>query len=243
MLKISLSAGHAGFGVTPGKRLPDGSMYEWDFNAAVVKEIIHLLAQYQDVAVVRLDDPTGKRDIPLKERVARSDAFVADVHIDIHANAFGSTWSAAGGIETFVSDLEHSYSFKLADTVQDNLIKATGLRNRGVKAADLHMVREPNAKAKILVEAGFMTNKIEAELLKTDAYRQKVAKAIVDALVQVYDLKERVPVKQVDTELEKARQFVKSEGIMSDLTRGNEPLTRDQFILIIYRMAQKGLIK
>lgn len=167
-------------------------MKEWEFNAAVVKEMMKLLAEYDGISLVRLDDPTGKVDRSLKERTSLSDAFGANVHIDVHANAYGSTWNDANGIETFI---EHRFSLEssdLAKVVQSNLIKETGLKNRGVKPGDLHMIREPNAKGKILVEAGFMTNKKEAALLKTDAYRKKVANAIVDGIVQVYDLKKRV---------------------------------------------------
>jgi N-acetylmuramoyl-L-alanine amidase len=188
LLKISLSAGH-GFH-TPGKRTPDG-MREWTFNSLVVKYMMNLLAEYQDVAVLRLDDPTGVKDISLKERSDRSSSWGAHIHIDVHANAFGEDWNDANGIETFVYKKSEIESNNLAMIVQRNLIESTGLKNRGVKEGNLHMVREPKAKAKILVEAGFMTNKKEADLLKSDAYRQTVAKAIVDALVTVYSLKKK----------------------------------------------------
>lgn len=188
MLKISLSAGH-GFD-TPGKRTPDG-MREWYFNSVVVKYMMAMLAEYDAVAVLRLDDPSGVKDIPLKERSDRSISWGAHVHIDIHANAYGNGWNDANGIETYVLSKKESESDKLANVVQENLIKYTGLRSRGVKEGNLHMIREPKAKAKILVEAGFMTNKKEADLLKSDEYRKTVAKAIVDALVKVYGLKKK----------------------------------------------------
>jgi N-acetylmuramoyl-L-alanine amidase len=191
MLKISLSAGH-GFH-TSGKRTPDG-MREWTFNSIVVKYMMILLADYQDVAVLRLDDPTGVNDIPLKERAERSSSWGANVHIDIHANAYGSTWNEANGIETFIFDVKEKESNLLANHVQENLIKYTGLKSRGVKEAGWYMIQYTKAQAKILVEAGFMTNPKEAALLKSDDYRKTVAKAIVDALVAVYGLKK----KQVD---------------------------------------------
>jgi N-acetylmuramoyl-L-alanine amidase len=188
LLKISLSAGH-GFH-TSGKRTPDG-MREWTFNSVVVKYMMVLLADYQEVAVLRLDDPTGVNDIPLKERSDRSISWGAHVHIDIHANAYGNGWNEANGIETFVFKHTEAESSKLANIVQENLIKYTGLKSRGVKEAGWHMIQYTKAKAKILVEAGFMTNKKEADLLKADDYRKTVAKAIVDALVTVYDLKKK----------------------------------------------------
>jgi N-acetylmuramoyl-L-alanine amidase len=186
MFKISLSAGH-GYN-TPGKRTPDGSMREWEFNAAIVKYLMADLANYEGVAVLRLDDPTGQRDIPLKERSDRANAWGTNVHIDIHANAAGANWSDARGIETYVYTTKPKEAVALAQKVQANLIKATGLLNRGVKAADFHMLRETKMTS-ILVECGFMTNKEEAKLLKSDNYRRIVAGAILAGLVEQYGLK------------------------------------------------------
>jgi N-acetylmuramoyl-L-alanine amidase len=193
MFKISLSAGHGKN--TPGKRTPDDSMREWEFNSAVVRYIMSELANYENVAVLRLDDPTGQRDIPLQERSDRANAWGANVHIDVHANAFGSTWNDSNGIETFVYKTSLKDAYSLAQKVQANLIKATGLQNRGVKAADLHMLRETKMPA-ILVECGFMTNKKEAALLKSDNYRRVVAGAILAGLVDQYDLKKKAVAKK-----------------------------------------------
>jgi N-acetylmuramoyl-L-alanine amidase len=189
MLKISVSAGH-GFN-TPGKRTPDG-MPEWYFNSVVVKYLMAALAEYDNVAVIRLDDPTGVQDIPLTIRSDCSNAWGADIHIDVHANAFGNDWNDANGIETFINNFFEAESEILANEVQNNLIETTKLKNRGVKAGNLHMLREVKAKVKILVEAGFMTNQKEAALLKSDEYRKTVANAILDAIVTIYSLKKRV---------------------------------------------------
>ncbi|EIJ79102.1 N-acetylmuramoyl-L-alanine amidase [Bacillus methanolicus PB1] len=188
MFKISLSAGHAK--TTPGKQTPDGTIKEWEFNSAVVKYLMAGLANYENVAFLRLDDPTGQRDIPLQERSDRANAWGANVHIDIHANANGSTWNDARGIETFVYLTRPKEAVALAEKVQANLIKATGLQNRGVKAGDFHMLRETKMTA-ILVEAGFMTNREEAKLLKSDNYRRIVAGAILASLVEQYCLKKK----------------------------------------------------
>lgn len=190
MLKISIAAGHAGFGITPGKRTPDDSMYEWDFNSAVVRYLIEDLANYENVATLRIDDPTGKRDIPLKERSNRANDWGANVHIDIHANAYGSNWNDACGIETYVWVRNNKEPKELANKVQANLISGTGRKNRGVKEADFQMLRETKMPA-ILVECGFMTNKEEATLLKSDNYRRIVAGAILNALVAQYGLKKK----------------------------------------------------
>jgi N-acetylmuramoyl-L-alanine amidase len=196
MFKISLSAGHGKF--TPGKQTPDGSMKEWDFNAAVVKYLMAELANYEGVAVLRLDDPTGKRDIPLQERSDRANAWGTNVHVDVHANAAGANWSDARGIETYVYETRPKEAVALAQKVQANLIKVTGLKNRGVKVADFHMLRETKMTS-ILVEGGFMTNNEEAKLLKSDNYRRIVAGAILAGLVAQYGLKKKAAATQSKT--------------------------------------------
>lgn len=187
MFKITLSPGH---GInTPGKRTPDG-MHEWEFNSAVVSKMIELFAHYKDVAVKRLDDPTGKVDIPLDKRVRTSNDWGANYHLDVHANAAGNGgwYDAAHGIETFSYKMSGK-SFEIAKNLQKALVQATGLSDRGVQNGDwLYMVKNTKSPAN-LVECGFMTNHDEAKLLKSDAYREKVANALVLAIADQFDLK------------------------------------------------------
>ena len=65
MVKIVIDAGH-GFN-TPGKRSPDDER-EWSFNNKVAQYAIAKLKTYKNVEILRVDDPTGKTDVPLKTR-------------------------------------------------------------------------------------------------------------------------------------------------------------------------------
>jgi len=185
---IYLDAGHAGFGVTPGKRTPDGSLYEWDFNNKVAVYVEEELKNYQNVSVKRADDRTGRTDVSLSERTNRANRDKASVFVSIHANAYGSGWNTAKGIETFVYPSKPAEAVKLANAVQKHMVKDTGRRNRGVKTANFAVLRTSNMTA-ILCECGFMTEKEEAALLKSDSYRRKIAHAIVKGLVETYGLK------------------------------------------------------
>lgn len=187
MLKISGDAGHAGFGVTPGKRALDGSMYEWDFNNGCIKHFMDELSHYEGVAVLRVDDPTGKRDVPLSERAKRVNDWGSNLHISFHGNAGQTT---AHGIETFVYPSASAHNREVALTIHNHVINATGRRNRGLKTADFYILRETNMDA-LLIEGGFMTNAEELALMKTDAYRSKVGRAVAAGVVQAYGLKRR----------------------------------------------------
>lgn len=186
-MKIILDAGH-GLN-TPGKRTPTDSMREFHFNSEVANYTRDVLKNYE-CQVEFAHDPTGKVDIPLGKRTDYANRFGADVYVSIHANAFGSTWNNANGIETYVYKTNPKESRALAEYVQKKLIAKTGRSNRGVKTADFQVLRETKMTA-ILAECGFMTNQTEASLLKSTDYRLKCAYAIAESLIDYYKLKEK----------------------------------------------------
>lgn len=187
-LNVAIDAGHAKN--TAGKRSPDDSLREFSFNSVVARYVREKLADYEGVNVKFTHDESGEKDVALSTRAAVANDWKADVFVSIHANAYGSTWNDANGIETFTTTSPTTESNKLAETIQRKLIVATGLRNRGVKRADFTVIYKAKMTA-ALVECGFMTNRSEANLLKSDAYRNKVADAIVDSLAEVYTLKRK----------------------------------------------------
>jgi len=160
---VSIGAGHAGFGVTPGKRGPDGK-YEWNWNNAVVLAAIeHLVSNYKNVRVIRVDDPTGRTDVGLTARANRANLAKADIHIDVHHNAMGGTWFAGpGGIETFVMQplSANPSSHRLAKEIHPRIVKAMGLRDRGIKSANFAMLRQTKMPA-VLTEGGFMDSRVD----------------------------------------------------------------------------------
>lgn len=201
-LIIFLDAGH---GInTPGKRVPDGSLREFHFNSAVAEKVNKLFAEYENVEVHFVYDRDGSVDTPLETRTNTANAIYAKrakgdraTYLSIHANAFGSGgFNSAGGIETFAYTTKPAGSTAYATAVQKELIEETGLANRGVKFANYHVLRETDMDA-ILAECGFMTNKAEAELLKSDTYRNKVAKALVEGTAKAYGLKKKPAPKPV----------------------------------------------
>lgn len=209
-MKFVMDAGH-GYS-TPGKRTPDG-MREYEFNRVVANYARTELLKYEKVEV--LFTHSDDRDVPLKERTDKANAWGGEVLVSIHANAFGNGgWNTARGIETYSWNGQSPNGDALAKAVQNELVKATGLFNRGHKTADFHMLRE-FAKASCLVECGFMTNKEEAVLLKSDAYRRQCAIAIVDALVSLYGLKKK-PVSKPKGKLYKVQVGAFSEKQNAD---------------------------
>mgnify|MGYP001289385161 CR=1 FL=1 len=233
-MKIVLDAGHGP--ETPGKRSPDGSLREYYFNSIVARYVAdELLHGYDGVEILMTHDDS--RDVPLKERTDKANAWKADVFVSIHANAAGDVgWNSAQGIETYVHTSWPKEAVALANAVQRRLIRATGRPDRGVKAADFHVLRETRMTA-ILVECGFMTNREECELLKSDAYRRKCASAIVAGIVETYGLRKKLvpkPAEGVSEWAKEAGDWVVMLGI-SDGRRPKDPVTREEVWTMLYR--------
>ncbi|MGN1387373.1 MAG: N-acetylmuramoyl-L-alanine amidase [Bacillus sp. (in: firmicutes)] len=186
-MKIVLDAGH-GY-ETAGKRSPDG-IREYEINRAIAIYTRDVLTAYQNVSVFFTH--SDKRDVPLQARTDQANSLKADCFISIHANAYGhgKTWNSANGIETFIHPNANRDAATLADSVQKQLCISTGLRNRGVKQANFHVLRETKMTS-ILVECGFMTNEEEMKLLKTETFRRACAEAIVKGITETYQLQEK----------------------------------------------------
>ncbi|MEI4770436.1 N-acetylmuramoyl-L-alanine amidase [Psychrobacillus sp. FJAT-51614] len=177
-MKIMLDAGHGPD--TIGKRTPDGKMKEFEFNAAVVG---FLKKELEDCGLIVLVSHLGNLDVALHERTTLANKLGVDVFISIHANAFGTTWNNTSGIETFTYTRPSEQSKLLAKYIQDSLCSLSKGKNRGVKQADFAVLRDTKMPA-VLVECGFMTNKIEATLLQSRLYRILCAKAIAFAILR-----------------------------------------------------------
>ncbi len=80
-------------------------------------------------------------------------------------------------LEGLVMESKSADSQRLATQVQQELVKATGAVNRGVKHARFVVLIGTRVPA-ILIETGFMTHSTEGKRLTTTAYQQKIATAI-----------------------------------------------------------------
>lgn len=184
-LTVMICAGHGPN--TPGKRSPDG-MKEFEFNSRVADVMKAELEKYEGVTVYFAHEPN--RDVPLKERTDKANKLGVDVYVSIHANANTGKMGDWGGIDTFIYKTSPKEAKALADVIQRNLISATGLRNRGVKATDFHVLRETHMTA-VLIEHGFMDSTTDLPKLKTDAYRKLCGETNAKSLAEFYGLKRK----------------------------------------------------
>lgn len=192
MANVVIDAGH-GYN-TAGKRTPAGER-EWTFNKTVAEATINELKNYPSIKVLRVDDPTGKTDVPLSTRTNKANNFKADALVSIHHNAYLGTWGSWGGTETYTYPLGsasnkavNNASKRLAKLVQGAIVKEYKLADRGLKEANFHMVREVNCPA-ILIEGGYMDSTVDIKRMRDNSVLKAVGVAIARAIAQHFGAK------------------------------------------------------
>lgn len=245
MVRIALDAGHGRH--TSGKRTPDDER-EWTFNDKVLRACQAKLQEYQNVEILRLDDPSGETDVPLTARTNRANDWKADVLVSMHHNAMRSdgTWGGHGGVETFVQEKTASAASKdIANRIHPRIVKAMGLRDRGVKSKNLHMLRESRMPA-VLTEGGFMDSTVDIHALRSDTMLRKQGEAIAEALAVYFKLvpkKEEVKVATVENQKPSAslaEEF--KRAVEAGITDGSNPqqtAKREEVAVMVLRALEK----
>lgn len=176
---VVLDAGHGGS--DKGAVGPSG-ITEKSVTLAVALKVEKLLKK-EDIKVVmtrRTDvDVAAPGASDARELQARIDKCPpqTDIFISIHCNAF--TNPKSHGMETYYSG--GSDSHRLAELLNEELLKYGGRFNRGVKSANFYVLRRNNFPSS-LIELAFITNPEEEKLLADDDYQNDLARAIVNAV-------------------------------------------------------------
>ena len=110
----------------------------------------------------------------LLARAAVSNKNKADAFISIHYNA--SISSSVRGIETF-----YYLNPSLASSLQQEIAKSTGLKNRGIKKNGFTVLYQ-NTRPAALVELGFLTNPTEERIISQSSYHEKAAQGMFNGL-------------------------------------------------------------
>lgn len=143
------------------------------------------------------------RNLELDARCRKAAALWADLFVSIHANSAGKNRDVRGA-ETFVLALPGRYSSNsygggklptdtntgnrhdaanmvLSYRIQQNLIKATGQEDRGIKRARFEVLRDAPCPA-TLVEMAFLSNPKDESIVMDPAGRDRIARGIADGI-------------------------------------------------------------
>lgn len=140
--------------------------------------------------------------VSLPDRSSLANKYDHSIFVSIHFN--NSINSSASGLETFYASSkvapEPEWSWaaflsrreplesldtgeNLAGYIQAAMVTKTEASNRGAKAQPFYVIRHTRAPA-VLVEGGFLSNPFEAQLIANPEYRERLASAVVEGVVQ-----------------------------------------------------------
>lgn len=183
MATVVLDPGHGGTqtvgGSSPNNATGPTGLKEKTVTLDIAKRVQPILEA--DGITVRLTR-TNDTNLGLAARAGVAKAAQADSFVAIHFNGFDNE---AQGTETYHHSNGSADSKALAAAVQRTVLAATGLKDREVKAANFGVLKPASHAARTaacLVEISFMDVAAEEARLKTDTYKNRVAKAIAEGI-------------------------------------------------------------
>lgn len=215
--KVCLDPGH---GVEiAGKCSPDKTYYEHEFNLDLAKRIKTILERHGlEVTLTRTDEHALglNSTTDCNARVKLANAITGlDLYVSIHTNAAGNDgWYSAKGLSAITSAAGDTAARNMAANAIIARFKAAEITLRNptlIHDIDLIVLRKTDAPA-VLIEHGFHTNKEEVELLKSSAYRDKLAMAECKGILDYLN----IAWVDEETELEQAVDKLASAGIVTD---------------------------
>ncbi len=186
--RIMVDPGHGGGDA--GARGPEGAKESMINLGVSLKLRDKLEALGAEVRMTRDTDrkvshPDASQSEELRARVAMANSWPAQVYVSVHSNSAANP--AAHGTETYHSRNASEKSKEMAAAVHKEMVGATGFRDRGVKAANFHVIKNTHMPA-ILVETGFVSNPVEEKHLTDPEMQDKMAQAITNGVEQVFGL-------------------------------------------------------
>lgn len=183
-MKIYLDPGHGG----SDHGAEENGLKEKDITLDIALKIWTILSkdyEHVDVKMSRTNDSSKS----LNERTNEANSWGADYYLSIHCNAFnGSAQGYEDYIHSSLSDSSSTANYQ--NIIHAEVLKANGLKDRGKKKANFHVLRE-SAMPALLSENGFIDNEHDAALMKQSSWRQKVAQGHVNGLAKAFKLKRK----------------------------------------------------
>jgi len=176
---IVVDPGHGGS--SPGAIGPTGLQEKH----VVMDVSSRLAAKLSDAGATVILTRKGDWAVSLEGRVNIANNAHADLFVSVHANAHLNR--SIGGTETFYyrGKKTSTASYQAAALIQNELVKALGLRNIGVKHGNFHVIRETNMPG-VLVELAFLSHPAEEAMMKTAEFRESSAQAIFAGILNYF---------------------------------------------------------
>lgn len=242
--KLALGAGHRLD--TPGKRclksLDPAETREWVLNDRICDKVEALLADYDGIEVLRVDDTQGVENITVAQRNAAANRFGADFALAVHHNA-GINGGTGGGIVAYVCHGVGTDTTDWQKALYTALIAHTGLKgNRAnpLAVADYQMLTGTNMPA-VLLELGFMDSSTDVPVILTEEYAAQCAQAIVEVIVERAGLTQKAAVDDGSPWSAADRAWAVENGLFQGDSTGSfrwqDAVTREELAAVLHRYA------
>lgn len=182
---ITIDPGHGGS--DSGAVGPNGYT-EKEGTFAISQKVASILNQSGAKVVMTRDSdvdvygPDASARNELQARVDVGNNANSDIFVSIHCNAFVNP--AANGTQTFYYGSSYQGQ-RLAQSIQEKMIEANGLRDRGISTCNFYVVKHSYMPA-VLIETAFITNYDEEALLSDDEWQTTMAKAIAEGINEYF---------------------------------------------------------
>ena len=186
---IVIDAGHGGFDAGASANGID----EKDVNLSVAKYLEEYISQGGGIAVMTRTEDVSTADAntngmsakksDLTNRKALAETSEADIFVSIHMNKFPQVQYK--GAQVFYGS-EPEDGKRLGEEIQASLkeVLQDGNERQAKKTDGSIFILKNTQVPSVIVECGFLSNPQEAELLKQESYRQKLAWAIYVGIVR-----------------------------------------------------------
>ena len=182
---ITIDPGHGGS--DSGAVGPNGYT-EKEGAFAISQKVASILNQSGAKVVMTRDNdvdvygPNASARNELQARVDVGNNANSDIFVSIHCNALVNP--AANGTQTFYYGSSYQGQ-RLAQSIQEKMIEANGLRDRGISTCNFYVVKHSYMPA-VLIETAFITNYDEEALLSDDEWQTTMAKAIAEGINEYF---------------------------------------------------------
>jgi N-acetylmuramoyl-L-alanine amidase len=197
---IVIDPGHGG--ENAGTKSVLGNRYEKEFTLDWAKRLQRLLLTNGFQAYLT---HTNDTDMTLSNRVAFAQERQAGLFLSLHFNSAAPDEGEAGletyattpvgmpstvtrefaddSAMTFPNNAFDAQNLQLAIRIHREILAINGHHDRGLRRARFLGVIRNQERPAALIEGGYLSNPTEASLIATPAYRQKLAQAVMRALV------------------------------------------------------------
>ena len=191
---LILDSGHNEY--VKGKKAPDSSFYEWDFNNKMQYKIKKRAEEHGISVYLTNPNPEKKDEIGLSKRAQLANNYWSSkgkpkaIMISLHANAYGDGFNTARGTETYVASNASTTSKNFAKSLNDEVVATmrkldSGAKDRGVKTQDFTVIYKTQTPC-VLAEYGFYSNTGDLKILKNN--QDELTEATVRAICKYFGI-------------------------------------------------------